>query len=218
MKEFFEKNPIVRDAMILTIITLVAGIALGLVYEVTKAPIAAAQEAARQAAYREVFSDAATFEEMEGFDSAKVSKTVQKEGYADDDITQCLVALDGSGNPLGYVITVVTHAGYGGNITFSVGIKNDGTINGYSITDISETAGLGMKATENDFMKQFKGIPVAVYEVTKSTAGENEIEAISGATITSRAVTNGVNAAVSYFNSLGGASGDAAAEGGEANE
>ncbi len=211
MKQFFEKNPIVKDAMILTVITLVAGVALGLVFEITKAPIAAAQEAARQAAYAEVFSDADHFDELEGFDADKATKAVQKSGYPDDEITQCLVAKDKDGNPLGYVITVVTHAGYGGDITLSVGITNDGIINGYSITDISETAGLGMKATEADFMDQFKGIASGIYEVTKSAPKEMQIEAISGATITSNAVTNAVNAAVSYYDTL-------AKEGGESNE
>ncbi|MBO6214855.1 MAG: FMN-binding protein, partial [Lachnospiraceae bacterium] len=94
--------------------------------------------------------------------------------------------------------------GYGGDITFSVGITNEGVINGYSITAISETAGLGMKATEDKFSSQFRGIPVGTYEVTKASAGENEIEAISGATITSRAMTYGVDAAVSYFEFITG--------------
>ena len=200
---FFEKNPIVKDAMILTVITLVAGVALGLVYEVTKAPIAQAQEAAKQAAYAEVFEAADHFEETEGFDSEAATKLVVGEGYSDDEITECLNALDKDNNLLGYVITVVTHAGYGGDITFSVGVTSDGTLNGYSITDISETAGLGMKSTEEEFMSQFKNIPAAILEVTKSDAGENEISAISGATITSKAVTYGVDAAVVYAQSLG---------------
>ncbi len=211
MSEFFKKNPIVKDAMILTAITLVAGVALGMVYEVTKAPIAKAQEAAKQAAYAEVFDSADNFTEYEDFDADAATKLVQGQGYADDKITECLVANDASGNPLGYVITVITSAGYGGDITFSVGITNDGNLNGYSITDISETAGLGMKATENEFMSQFKDIPAAILEVTKSDPGENEISAISGATITSKAVTYGVDAAIVYAQSLG-------VEGGATNE
>ena len=130
MKAFFEKNPIVKDAMILTVITLVAGVCLGLVYEVTKAPIAQAQEAARQAAYAEVFEAADHFEAMEGFDSEAATKLVQSSGYNDDEITQCLVAYDAGNDPLGYVISVVSHAGYGGDIVFSVGITNEGMLNG----------------------------------------------------------------------------------------
>ena len=198
------KNSLVKDALILTLITLVAGVALGLVYEITKGPIAVAEAAAVAAAYQEVFEDADSFNDVDGFDAEAASAYVQSQGYTDDDIDNCVQAVDASGNPLGYVITVTSHAGYGGDITFSVGIRNEGTVNGYSITSISETAGLGMKATEEKFSSQFKGIATGVYEVTKSTAGENEIEAISGATITSRAMTYGVNAAIAYFNNMTG--------------
>ena len=104
---------------------------------------------------------------------------------------------------------MTSHAGYGGDITFSMGITNDGVMNGYSITDISETAGLGMKAKEEKFMSEFMGIPVGSYEVTKtSPAGEFEIEAISGATITSRAMTGAVDAGMAYFQSLEGDGGE----------
>ncbi|MBQ1901751.1 MAG: RnfABCDGE type electron transport complex subunit G [Lachnospiraceae bacterium] len=198
-------NKLVKDALILTLITLIAGTALGIVYEITKAPIAAAQEKATQEAYKAVFSDATSFADHEGFDADVASKLVHEEGYTDDDIDNCVDALDASGNLLGYVITVTSHAGYGGDITFSMGVKLDGTMNGYSITTIGETAGLGMKAKESGFSDQFKNIVSNVYEVVKSApSGDNEIQAISGATITSKAMTNGVNAGFKYFNSLVG--------------
>ena len=115
-------------------------------------------------------------------------------------------ALDKDGNVLGYVITVTAKDGSQGNITFSVGIKNDGTVNGYSITDIAETPGLGMKAQEEAFYSQFEGKNVSSFTVVKSaTTADNEIESISGATITSKAMANGVNACIAYFqNVLGG--------------
>ena len=108
------------------------------------------------------------------------------------------------------MVTDTSHAGYGGDITFSVGITNEGVVNGYSITDISETAGLGMKAKESDFYSQFENKAVESLEVVKgSAASDNQIEAISGATITSRAMTNGVNVCLAYFRTI---------EGGSANE
>ncbi len=198
-------NKLVKDALVLTLITVVAGCALGLVYEVTKDPIAKANEQATQEAYKAVFEDAASFEDYADFDAAAATKLVQDAGYADDEITNTVVAVDESGAAMGYVITVVSHAGYGGDITFSMGITKDGVMNGYSITDISETAGLGMKAKESAFMDQFRGIPVATLEVTKTgAASDTEIDAISGATITSRAVTNGVNAGFVYYSSIVG--------------
>ena len=193
-------NKLVKDALVLTAITLIAGVCLGGVYEITKDPIAKAQESATQESYKAVFADAASFEDLEGFDADA--------GYTDDDITNCVVAKDDAGQAIGYVITITSHAGYGGDITFSMGVTNDGTLNGYSITDISETAGLGMKAKEDGFMSQFAGIPAQILEVTKSgKTADTEIEAISGATITSKAVTYGVDAGLTYYNSLvGGAS------------
>ena len=65
--------------------------------------------------------------------------------------------------PLGYVLTVTAKDGSQGSITFSVGIQNDGTVNGYSITSISETPGLGMKAQEEPFYSQFEGKNVDLY-------------------------------------------------------
>ena len=201
-------NKLVKDALVLTLITVVSGCALGVVYEITKEPIAQASEQATQEAYREVFSDAASFQEYEAFDADAANQLIASEGYTDDEITGVMVACDDAGETLGYVINVVSHAGYGGDIAFSMGVTKDGVLNGYSITEISETAGLGMKANEEDFMSQFKEIPVTELTVTKQAASsDSEIEAISGATITSSAVTNGVNAGFVYFSSIeGGAS------------
>lgn len=198
-------NKLVKDALILTAITLVAGVCLGGVYEITKGPIASAQVAATQAAYKEVFADAANFADMDGFDAKKATAVVAEAGYADDEINNCVVAQDDKGETLGYVITVTSHAGYGGDIVLSMGVTNDGVLNGYSITDISETAGLGMKAKEDAFMSQFKGIQAQILDVTKGgKSADNEIEAISGATITSKAVTYAIDAGLTYYSSIVG--------------
>ena len=198
-------NKIVKDAIILTVITVVSGCLLGLVYEITKEPIATAQYNTQQKAYQTVFTDAASFEDYAGFDLDKESAIVVD--GTENSIVGAVEAKDASGSTLGDVITVTSHAGYGGDITFSVGITNDGTVNGYSITSISETAGLGMKAK---FYSQFEGKNAESFEVVKGTASsDNQIEAISGATITSRAVTNGVNVCLAYFRTI---------EGGSANE
>ena len=201
-------NKLVKDALVLTCITLIAGFALGLVYEITKAPIAKAEADALQAAYQSVFKDADSFNDMKDFDAAKATALVNEAGFTDDSIDNCVEAVDASGNVLGYVITVTTSAGYGGDITFSVGITNDSVINGYSITSISETAGLGMKARDTGagtFSSQFVDRAAEIFTVTKGGASNSsEVDAISAATITSKAMTNGINASVTYFNSLVG--------------
>ncbi|MBQ1917140.1 MAG: FMN-binding protein [Lachnospiraceae bacterium] len=198
-----DKKSIVRDAMRLTVITLVSGLLLGLIYQITLNPREAAAAKATNDAYKAVFEKADSFTPYKDFDSDKATALVKKAGYDNISITACVEADDKSGQSLGYVITVVTKS-YGGNATFSMGVTNDGKMNGYKITDISDTPGLGMKSTEPAFMNQFKGIAVGKYTVTKSTPKDNEIQAISGATITSRAITNGVDAGFEYYKSIAG--------------
>lgn len=190
---------IVHDALILTAFTLVLGFVLGLVYEITKEPIAAADAATAQAAYKEVFQDADSFEAYEGFDKEAAVSLMEENGY-NDEIMDVQTAKGSDGSTLGYVITVLAKDGSQANITFSVGIAADGTVNGYSITSIAETPGLGDKAKNEEFYSQFQGKQVEKFDVVKQApASDSEIEAISGATITSRAMTNGVNASITYF-------------------
>ncbi len=192
---------IVHDALILTAFTLVLGFVLGLVYEITKEPIAAADAATAQAAYSKVFADAESFEAYEGFDKEEAASLMEEQGF-NDEITDVQTAKDGGGNSLGYVITVTAKDGSQANITFSVGIQMDGTVNGYSITSIAETPGLGDKAKNEEFSGQFQGKQADSFTVVKQApASDSEIESISGATITSRAMTNGVNACMAYFKS-----------------
>ena len=83
-----------------------------------------------------------------------------------------------------------------------MGVSLDGTLNGISITEISETPGLGMRA-EEVLVPQFKNKNVSVFEVTKSGAlMDYQIDAISSATITSKAVTEAVNAGLLAGRSL----------------
>ena len=125
-------------------------------------------------------------------------------------ITDTMTALDQDGNLLGYVFNVVSHEGYGGDIAFSMGVTTDGVLNGYSITSISETAGLGMKANEDAFMSQFQDIPAEALTGGPADGGfrDREIEAISGATITSNAVTTRAATLIAYFSSIEGGAAD----------
>lgn len=192
-------NRIVSDTLKIFMITLVAGLLLGAVYMITKEPIRKADEDAKQQAYKAVFTDAKSFNETK-FDEKEARKILDENSYQDDTINEVVEAKDASDNLLGYVLTITSTAGYGGDIKFSIGIKMDGTLNGYSILSISETAGLGMKAKEDKFSSQFKNKNVERLEVTKTGAkSDEEIDAISGATITSKAMTYGVDSGLCYF-------------------
>ncbi len=200
-----EIRSMLKDAGIIVVITLIAGLVLGGVYQLTKEPIAEQKRIKKQKACQEVYAEAASFAEAEGFDT-KAAASVLAAEYPSQDIDEVMLAQDGSGNTLGYVLTVTTHEGYGGDIQFTMGITNEGTLNGISLLSIAETPGLGMRA-EEVLKPQFNGKSAEKYEYTKTGAvAENQIDAISGATITTNAVVNGVNAGLYYFqNELGGA-------------
>lgn len=201
---------LIKDALILCVITLVAGLLLGTVYEVTKSPRAKQEEKAKQKSYKAVFENAESFEETE-IDEDAVAKYLEENGVKSSIafVNEVVTAVDKKNEQLGYVITVTDKEGYGGEIKLAVGIQNDGTVNGISILSISETAGLGMKAKESKFKKQFEGKNVSEFVYTKNgAAADNEIDAISGATITTNAVTNGVNASIKCFAYLNGGAGN----------
>lgn len=189
-------NKIVRNAIILTIITLVSGIGLGFVYEITKEPIAQAQDAAKKEAWQQVFPEASAddFKETD-VDTKAADKAVKDLGVKATIDEVCEV----QGGEAGYIVTATDKEGYGGDIKITVGIKNDGTVSGISILSISETAGLGMRATEPAFYKQYEGKQTDRFVVSKDGGDGEPIDALSGATITSRAVTGAVNAALGYY-------------------
>lgn len=185
---------IIRDSLILFAITIISGFLLGWVYDITKEPIAQQKQIAKEKACRVVFEDAESFAEVE------LSGFSGKTSFDGGDVEEVLKAQDALGVQLGYVLTVTSHEGYGGDITFMIGIRNDGTVNAISFTSINETAGLGMKAKKDEFKTQFNGKNVEFFVYTKQGAAkDNEIDAISAATITTSAVTNGVNGALSFF-------------------
>ena len=201
-------NKIIKDACILFAITLVAGVLLGAVYDITKAPIANQNEKAKQEAYKAVMADAESFEEIDGFsveDGATAYLAKGDEDYSADEITEVVAGIKNN-KIVGFVVTVVAGDGYGGDIKFSVGVKADGTYSGTSILSISETAGLGMRAkTDPTFLGQLEGKHVSKFNVLKDGTGssaDDKVDAIGGSTVTSKAVIKGVNAALTVYNGL----------------
>ncbi len=194
------KGGFMKDAFILCAITLVAGACLGGVYEVTKGPIEEANQAAKAAAYQAVLPEASSFD---GGDLAALLDSANAEiaglNYGNVTVDEAVAGVDGSGAAVGCVVTATSNDGYGGAITVTVGIQADGTVSGIEFLTLAETAGLGMNAQKPEWKAQYGGKNVDAFTVTKNGASaDNEINAISGATITSNAVTGAVNAAV-YF-------------------
>ena len=195
-----KKNTILKDTIHITVITLVAGFALGLVNEITKEPIAHQEELAKQEACQAVFAEADDFTET--IDISNAPAILEEAGLAGlADINEALVAKSG-GESVGVVVTVTDHEGYGGDIRFTVGISNEGVVTGISILSIDETAGLGMKADTDEFKSQFVGMSAEQPIAYTKTGEEGKIDAISGATVTTNAMVNGANAAIALYNSI----------------
>ena len=199
-----KQSGFIKDAIILFAITLISGLILGFVYDITKAPIAAAAKAAKNEAYAVVFTEAKDFEAIDA-ETSKIAETADEisgKGFGHVTIDEVVDAKDASGNNVGRVITSTSKEGYNGTFKLSVGIKSDGTVVGITFLTLAETPGLGMRAGEKDFYSQYANKNTKEFKLVKGSAsGDNEIAAISGSTITSSAVTNAVNAAL-YFNSI----------------
>ena len=186
------KSGFMKDAVILFAITLISGFLLGGVYQLTKKPIEIATIKANNKAYKAVFNEAETFDPDDSLTAAveACNTALATMNYGNVAVDTVLKANDANKNQLGYVIVSHSNDSYGGEVKISVGMKEDGTVTGIEFLTISDTPGLGLKYT---------GKNAEALTVKKGGgAGETEINAISGATITSSAVTNAVNAAL-YF-------------------
>ena len=252
-----------KEAVILGVITLIAGICLSGVYAVTKEPIARQQQAASLASYREVCPDAESFAYDDDLSAAveALGGGVYGTSFGKAYINEAVVGSAGD-RIVGYVISVTSGDGVEGNITLSVGISADGTVTGIAFTELNETPGLGSLCGEPAFKDQFLGVRTdwfalsgsgmvidgasaatgtadtasgatgtadtasgatgtadtasgatgtadaetgatassdSVESVTVMTGSSTEIDGVSGATKSSRAVVNAINAALDFF-------------------
>ena len=188
MKKFSAKEiliPTISLFLICSIVTLL----LAATNFVTAPQIANLQVETENKTKAAVLSEAASFSE---------SKTVNYDGTE----YTYYEGYDNQKNIVGYVFTT-SAKGYGGDIITMVGVKSDGTIAGIDFLSISETAGLGMNADTDDFKNQFIGKSGEI-GVNKTTSSDTEIQALTGATITSKAVTEAVNTALKLFEEVNG--------------
>ncbi len=193
---------IFKDAFILFAITAVAGLLLALVFNVTKDPIAERQQQIKEESCQAVFPGAQAFTlATENYLSIPlISGFVNS--YEKVTFDEIYDVVDVSGNSVGYVFTVTTKEGYGGDIQFMMGVTNEGKLNGVSILSSGETVGLGLEA-ENVLVPQFKDKTVESFVYTKTGSMlDNEIDAISSATITTNAFVNGVNAGLELYRTI----------------
>ena len=179
---------IVGPAAALTIICLVVTALLAGTNYITKDIVAEQAAAAAEASRRQVLPQAASFEEME----------IADEGSG------MYAGLDGSGEVIGYVFET-SGKGYGGAVSVMTGMTKDGEITAVTLVSHNEPPGLGAKAGNEEFISQYQGAaPADGFAVTKNApAADNQVQAVTGATITSRAVTTAVNEAIALYETYG---------------
>lgn len=172
----------------LFLICLVVAFLLAGTNELTKEPIAQLQVQKADEAKLQVCPYAVSFDGQETTD-------VPVEFYR---------GYDENGNVVGYAIPS-SHKGYGGEVEIMVGISLQGEITGVNILSINETPGLGMNATKESFRNQFLGaIPENGFTAKSDDVSKEKIDALTGATITSEAVSQAVNKAINVYESLKG--------------
>ncbi len=186
------KNENVKDILNLTlrllIITVAAGLILGLVYTITKDPIIDQELKKATLARQAVLPVAKDFEQLEISD-AQGKYLIIKDVYK---------GLDGS-NTVGYTAAIATK-GFSPNFNITVGLSAEGKVTGVSIGSHEETPGLGANATKEEYTGQYIDGTTPFSVAKTPTGADNEIIALTGATITSKAVTDAVNTVGEYFN------------------
>ena len=186
-----------KPVIALTLIAAIAGVALSGVYSMTKDTIEEQKLLAEAASYKEVCPEAESFDIS---DAAK-AKLEELDGanwgteYGSTRINEAFVGQDASGNIAGYALSV-SSKGFGGDVTMALGLTPDGAVKKISFTELNETAGLGMRADEDSFKDQFIGKSGSI------TYGQDGVEAMSGATVTSTAVKNAVNAGLNFYETV----------------
>ena len=195
------KKAIPKPVFILLMITLVAGLALSAVYGMTAETIEQNKAAANKEAFMAVVPDAADFKVDDTFKTAlSEHEGIYGEGFGSASIESAVVGTDSAGNVVGYAVTVFNADSYDGGLKLVVGISADGTVNGISFTELHDTPGMGMRCGDPEFKDQFAGVKVSKFILNKSggSTADDEIDSVSGASVTSGAVVNAVNAALDF--------------------
>jgi electron transport complex protein RnfG len=198
MENQTSNKEIISLGLRLLIITAIAGLILGGAYKITFEPIRQQNIKTNNEAMKEVLPSAESFQKI-GSKTPEAGETLKIELKADGKVLEVNEAQKGS-DVVGYTIKVAPK-GYAGLVEMMVGVSLEGKVEGIKILNHSETPGLGANAPNPEFSGQYKGKsiekPLAVVKVPASA--DNQIQALTGATITSKAVTDGVNDAVDFF-------------------
>lgn len=181
---------ILKNAAILLLITAVAAVGLSFVYELTKEPIALAEQHAKAAAYQAVYADANSFDKIAA--EASVLSDFNATLTGGTRVEEVLRTISADGTHLGYAVATVGK-GYAGDVKIALGIDKDGKVVGYSVLSHGETPGFGANAENADVREQFIGITAA-----------DQLDGITDATYTTNALKNATQAAIDLVKEIEG--------------
>ncbi len=199
-----KKQGMMKDALILCAISLIAALALGFVNELTKDRIAFLEAQAKAEAYQTVFPEAVAIVEAEDNEilaaTMKDAAAILAAGGHVATINEACIVQDANAKVIGYVASV-TVKGYD-TMTLTIGYTTDGVCTGVEFLEMNETVGIGTKVDTPDFKGQFAGKKAEQFTAVKSASAEDEINAISGATFSTNGTVNGVNAGICFLSEL----------------
>ena len=185
------KPKLFLPAVILTVICLVTTGLVALTFDATKAERERQEVIAANANRLALFPDAATFTPL-----------VDESVALPAGLEEALIAAGADGTQLGYIF-VSEKRGYGGLVPVMLAVSMDSAISGVRVLANEETPGLGKKVEANPFLRQFLDKPTDdIFALRVDNAGHQPVDAVSGATISSRAVTDAINIALLYFQEL----------------
>ena len=195
-----------RPVIVLTAIAAIAGLALSGVYAMTKDTIDNQKRAAQAASYLVVCPEAESFEVSPEIDQAiaDLDGAVYGTDFGRVHINEGYAAVDADGNNVGHVISVTSSDAFDGDLTLAVGLDAEGSVNAIAFTELNETPGMGMRVDDPEFKDQFAGKSVDKFTLNKAggSTADDQIDTVSGASTTSGAVVNAVNAALDFFHSV----------------
>lgn len=188
------ESTLLNMVLVLTIIAVVTAAALAFLNNVTKGPIADAKKAKTEAAIKQVLPEFARLD----------TKKVLLDG--DKDSTNCNLAFNASDELVGVAVESSTEKGFSGHLGVMVGFDAEGNITGYNVLETQETPGLGSKAGEW-FQKDGKGCVVGMNPATNNMTVKKDggdVDAITAATISSRAFCDAITRAYEAFTKVKG--------------
>jgi len=179
-----DAKEVLKPTITLFVICLITAILLAVTNQMTRDKIVQMNKQTEATSRQVVLPDATAFEDSKD-DTYAIGKSGSK--------------------IVGYVFTTKAKS-YGGDLSVMTGISKEGKVAGVIILEISDTPGLGLNAQKESFRNQYKqAVPSKEFEVIKSgTAAAGQINAMTGATITSKAVTKCVNEAVATYQKVKG--------------